>query len=72
MAKLIRQQQGGEKAITVHVIRQFSSIKSLDRSEGAGRGVEGGMRDKSAEILFQSFLHKVIVSSSGIGRNVHS
>ena len=30
------------------------------------------MRDHSAEILFQSFLRDIIVSSSGIGRDVHS
>ena len=32
----------------------------------------GGMRDDSAEILFQSFLLEVIVSSSGMGRDIHS
>ena len=36
-------------------------------------GVIGGdMRDNSAEILFQSFLQEALVSSSGMGRNVHS
>ena len=30
------------------------------------------MIDDSAEILFQSFLHEVLVSSSGMGRDVHS
>ena len=30
------------------------------------------MRDDSAEILFQSFLQEALVSSSGMGRNVHS
>ena len=30
------------------------------------------MRDSSAEILFQSFLQEAVVSSSGMGRNVHS
>ena len=30
------------------------------------------MRDDSAEILFQSFLQKVLVSSSGLGKDVHS
>ena len=30
------------------------------------------MRDYSAEILFQSFLQEALVSSSGMGRDVHS
>ena len=30
------------------------------------------MRDDSVEILFQSFLQKALVSSSGMGRDVHS
>ena len=30
------------------------------------------MKDDSAEILFQSFLQEALVSSSGIGRDVHS
>ena len=30
------------------------------------------MADDSAEILFQSFLRDAIVSSSGMGRDVHS
>ena len=30
------------------------------------------MRDDSAEILFQSFLQEALVSSSGMGRDVHS
>ena len=30
------------------------------------------MKDDSAEILFQSFLHEALVGSSGIGRDVHS
>ena len=32
----------------------------------------GGMMDDSAEILFQSFLLEVLVSGSGMGRDVHS
>ena len=32
----------------------------------------GGMRDNSAEILFQTFLQDALVSSSGMGRYVHS
>ena len=34
--------------------------------------VRGDMRDDSAEILFQSFLQKALVSSSGLGKDVHS
>ena len=30
------------------------------------------MRDNSLEILFQSFLHEALLSSSGLGRYVHS
>ena len=46
---------------------QFSSVQSLDRL-----GRRGDMRDDSAEILFQAFLQKTLVSSSGMGRDVHS
>ena len=35
-------------------------------------GVLGDMRDDSTKILFQSSLHKTLVSSSGMGRGVHS
>ena len=31
----------------------------------------GGMMDDSAEILFQSFLQEALVSSSGMGKDVH-
>ena len=34
--------------------------------------VVGDMRDDSAEILSQSFLQEALVSSSGMGRDVHS
>ena len=34
--------------------------------------VEGDMRDKSAEVLFQPFLQEALVSSFGMGRDVHS
>ena len=30
------------------------------------------MRNDSAEILFQSFLQEAVVSSSGVGKDVHS
>ena len=46
---------------------QFSSVQSFDRL-----GRRGDMRDDSAEILFQSFLQEALVSSSGMGRDVHS
>ena len=35
-------------------------------------GGEGVMRDDSPEIFFQSFLQEALVSSSGMGRGVHS
>ena len=44
---------------------QFSSVQSLDQL-----GHHGDMRNDSAEILFQSFLQKALVSSSGMGRDV--
>ena len=43
------------------------SVQSLDRL-----GRRGNMRDDSAEILFQTFLQEALVSSSGMGRDVHS
>ena len=46
---------------------QFVSVQSLDRL-----GRLGDMKDDSAEILFQSFLQEALVSSSGMGRDVHS
>ena len=45
---------------------QFISVQSLDQL-----GDQGDMRDRSAEILFQPFLQEALVSSSGMGRNVH-
>ena len=50
-----------------HTKPQFSSVQSLDRL-----GRQEDMRDDLAEILFQSFLQEASVSSSGIGRDVHS
>ena len=47
--------------------RGFSSVQSLDRL-----GLQGDMRDDSAEMLFQSFLQEALVSSYGMGRDVHS
>ena len=49
------------------VLTEFSSVQSRDRL-----GRRGDMRDDSAEILFQSFLQEALVSSSGMGRDVHS
>ena len=43
---------------------QFSALIRL--------GHQGHMRNDSAEILLQSFLQEAHLSSSGIGRNVHS
>ena len=45
----------------------FSSFQSLDRLDR-----RRDTRVDSAEILFQSFLQKALVSNSGMGRNVHS
>ena len=45
----------------------FSSVQSLDRL-----GRRRDTKDASAEILFRSFLQEALVSSSGMGRNVHS
>ena len=47
-------------------IVQFSSGQSLHRL-----GRPRDMRDDSAEILFQSFLHEAFVNSSGMDRNAH-
>ena len=46
---------------------QFSSVQSFDRL-----GRWGDMRDNSADLLFPSFLQEAPVSSSGMGRYVHS
>ena len=43
---------------------RFSSVQSLDRS--------GRQEIDSAEILFRSFLQVALVSSSGMGKYVHS
>ena len=49
------------------IARICCSVQSLDWF-----GRRGDMTDDSAEILFQSFLREAIVSSSGMGRDVHS
>ena len=46
---------------------QFSSVQSL-----SGFDRPGDMTDDSAEILFLCFLQEALVSSSGIGSDVHS
>ena len=50
---------------------QFSSVQSFGRF-GCRWGGGGGMKDDSAEILFRSFLQEALVSSSGMGKDVHS
>ena len=59
--------KGESKYLYKQIHIQFSSIHWLIRS----LGVED-MKDKLAEILFQSFWQEAIVSSSGMGRDVHS
>ena len=44
----------------------LSSVQSLDRL-----GLRGDMRDDSAEILFWSFPQEALMSSSGMGKEVH-
>ena len=46
---------------------RFSSVQFLDRLDR-----RGDTRYDSSEFLFQSFLREAIVSSSGMGRSVHS
>ena len=48
-------------------LTRISSVQSLDR---LGRWKD--TMDDSAEILFQSFLQEALVSSPGMGRDVHS
>ena len=63
--------------LTLTVV-QFSSVQFLDplgrRLDGRGGWVVGGgdMTGDSTVILFQSFLQAALVSSSGMGRDVHS
>ena len=67
----IRSTAAAAKSPCLHKVQHFSSITWLIWGGG-----EGGRRerheDKSAEILFQSFLQESLVSSSGMGRDVHS
>ena len=51
----------------VPVMYQFSSVQSLDHLNH-----RGDIRDDSAEILLQTFLQEALMSSSGMGRDVHS
>ena len=53
-------------ATTKMVMTTISSVQSLDRV-----GRRGKMRDDSADFLSQSFLQEALVSSSGMGRDVH-
>ena len=48
-------------------MKLFSSVQSFDRL-----GRRGDIRDDSAEIFFQSYLQKALMSSSDLGRNVQS
>ena len=57
---------GPTRQIELTALCGFSSVQSLERL-----GRRGDMRNDLAEILFQSFLHEVIVSSSGMGRLAH-
>ena len=52
-----------------HSHSQFSPVQYLD-GLGCWGGGGGGERDDSAEILFQSFLQKALVSSSGMGMDI--
>ena len=49
------------------IVYEFSSVQFLDQL-----GHQGYMRDNSAETLFHSFLQEALVSSSGMGRDIHS
>ena len=56
--------------VTLHFqpqIVQFSSAQSFHRLR-----CRRDLRDDSAETLFQSFLREAPLSSSGVGRDVHS
>ena len=48
---------------------QFSSVQFNPLTNWV---IREDMRDDSAEILFQSFLWEALVSSSGMGRDVHT
>ena len=49
--------------------KKFSSIQFSPLTD---RVIRGNMRDDSADIFFQAFLHEALVSSSGLGRDVLS
>ena len=53
------------------MVKLYIAQFSLLTDSMGGLGV-GDMRDDSAEIPFQSFKRETIVSSSGMGRDVHS
>ena len=51
---------------------EIGKFRSLRFSPLTDWVVGGNMTDDSAEILFQSFLQEALVSSPGMGRDVHS
>ena len=65
---LHKQKQQPSFKMRVHgwLATQLSSVHFLDLL-----GRQGDMRDNSAEILFQPFLQEAVVSSSGMGGDVH-
>ena len=58
---------GGFTLFVAIMHERFSWVQSLD-----WLGHWGDVRDDSAEILSQSFMQETLVSSSGMGRDVHS
>ena len=77
-------QNGPSMRLDVRVETSDAGATSLNPEQMPGRGssvqfspvtdwvIEGDMRDDSVDILFQSFLQDALVSSSGMGRDVHS
>ena len=58
-----------EGTLTGLEIGKFHSLRFSPLTDWV---VGGNMTDDSAEILFQSFLQEALVSSPGMGRDVHS
>ena len=52
--------------VVISSSRSFTSVQFLDQLRS-----RENTRDDSTEILFQSFLQEALVSSSGMGRDVH-
>ena len=67
LSKLITNAMTFIDAMLLSKWQRISSVQSLDRV-----GHWGDITDDSGEILIQSFLQEAIVSSSSIGRDVHS